>query len=117
MLRIIGGSNLTLRDGKLNFKPVMSYILLQKNSETIAAFSTGGPGGVSVTHQNLLILCATPPRHRRACGFRSPPAVTPQTKNSHCKSENFLSGGAQASPGEQIIELLAILHKWAMASI
>lgn len=53
----------------------------------------GGPRGGSVTHQNLLILCATPPRHRRACGFRSPPAVTPQTKNSHCKSENFLSGG------------------------
>lgn len=45
ILRTIGGSNLSLKDGKLSFEPVMPFFLLQKNSETIAAFSTGGPGG------------------------------------------------------------------------
>ena len=45
ILRIIGGSNLTLRDGKLNFIPVKPYYFIYKKPLLGTLCTNGGPGG------------------------------------------------------------------------
>lgn len=53
ILRVVGGSNLILKDKVLQFQPVAPYIFLQKSHDKIVAFSSGGPGG-DRTHDTKL---------------------------------------------------------------
>lgn len=46
IIRVIGGSNLTLKDGKLNFIPVKPYYFIYKKPLLGASPSNGGPDGV-----------------------------------------------------------------------